>query len=161
MKGGTLCRKHGGREPNRRKAAALRMIDMQLKAIGVVDGMLDDPNLEPAIRLRAAQIVLDRTGLGPASKIEHEVEIKPYEQLIADAQEVTRDVALPPGEVIDAEVVEDSSIIDPPAPTEEEPPPPGKPTFDPTRDYTPAPEEPAPVEVHNVVSFPRAPWKTR
>lgn len=80
--GSTVCKNHGGFAAHTRLAASQRMIEMRLKAIGVLDGMLDDPALEPAVRLRAAQIVLDRTGMGPTSKIEHEVEVKPYEKVL-------------------------------------------------------------------------------
>jgi hypothetical protein len=60
------------------------LVETRPKAIGVVDGMLDDPEFDPASRLRAAHIVLDRFGMGPTSKIEHEVEVKPYEQLLKE-----------------------------------------------------------------------------
>lgn len=122
------------------------MVEMRLKAIGVVDGMLDDPALDPAIRLRAAQIVLDRTGMGPTSKVEHEVEVKPWEQLMKDGT-VIRDVALPPceSEIIDAEVEDESA---PAAPA-------GKPTFDPNRVWKAQADAPPPPEQHNVVAFPR------
>lgn len=118
MHGSTVCVKHGGRAPHTLQAAAERMLALRLKAIGVVDGCLDDPNLDPAIRLRAAQIVLDRTGIGPSSTIAHVQEVKPYERLLAGAT-VIRDLELEPGDdgakednddddhqVIDAEVVE-------------------------------------------------------
>ncbi|WP_269596412.1 hypothetical protein [Rhodococcus sp. IEGM 1401] len=151
IKGSTVCLHHGGAAGQTRLAASQRMVEMRLKAIGVVDGMLDDPALDPAIRLRAAQIVLDRSGMGPTSKIEHEVEVKPYEQLLKDGL-VTRDVALPPGEsdaqheIIDAEV-------------EDEPPaaPAGKPAFDPNRVWKAEAAEPPPAEQHNVVAFPTRP----
>lgn len=161
MQGGTVCVKHGGRVPLTRQSAAARLLDLRLRAIGVVDGMLDDESLEPAVRLRAAQLVLDRTGLGPTSRIEHEVgDIKPYERLLT---EVKRDVALPPGEsdadedapalpageIIDAEVVEPTeSAQDWPA---------GKPAWDPNRKYTEPEPEPVPEENHVVVAFPRPP----
>ncbi|WP_068366060.1 hypothetical protein [Rhodococcoides kroppenstedtii] len=122
------------------------MIEMRLKAIGVVDGMLDDPELEPSVRLRAAQIVLDRTGMGPTSKIEHEVEVKPYEKVLNDGA-VIRDVPVEDEpEIIDAEVVEG------PAPTA----PDGRPVFDPSRRYA-TPEPDPDREEHNVVAFPQRP----
>lgn len=118
MHGSTVCVKHGGRAPHTLQAAAERMLALRLKAIGVVDGCLDDPELDPAIRLRAAQIVLDRTGIGPSSTIAHVQEVKPYERLLAGAT-VIRDLELEPGDdgakedndddehqVIDAEVVD-------------------------------------------------------
>ncbi|MCW2090239.1 UNVERIFIED_ORG: hypothetical protein M2328_003519 [Rhodococcus erythropolis] len=129
------------------------MVEMRLKAIGVVDGMLDDPALEPSIRLRAAQIVLDRTGLGPASKIEHEHEVKPYKRLITDAS-VIRDVALPPGE---SDAIIDTEIEDEPtSPAPEKDWPEGKPRFDPNQKDN-AESEPEVIEFHNVVAFPIPP----
>lgn len=156
IKGSTVCLHHGGAAGHTRQAAAQRMIEMRLKAIGVVDGMLDDPSLEPTIRLRAAQIVLDRTGLGPASKIEHEHEVKPYERLIKDAT-VVRDVALPPGEsdeVIDAEIEEEPTPTEPAKDWHL-----GKPTWDPNRKYIEPEPEPEPEENHVVVAFPRPPQR--
>lgn len=148
IKGSTVCLHHGGAAGQTRLAAAQRMVEMRLKAIGVVDGMLDDPALDPAIRLRAAQIVLDRSGMGPTSKIEHEVEVKPYELLLKEGT-VVRDVALPPGEseIIDAEVEDEP---DPAAPA-------GKPTFDPNRVSMTNADDPPPREQHNVVAFPTRP----
>ncbi|MDJ0393515.1 hypothetical protein QMK17_09240 [Rhodococcus sp. G-MC3] len=142
VKGSTVCKNHGGFAPHTRLAASQRMVEMRLKAIGVVDGMLDDQALEPAIRLRAAQIVLDRTGMGPTSKVEHELEVKPYEQLL-----VVRDLAVPDEpepqyEIIDAEVV-------PTAPD-------GRPGFDPSHVWKPEQTE-QPAEHHNVVAFPTRP----
>ena len=150
IKGSTVCLHHGGAAGQTRLAASQRMVEMRLKAIGVVDGMLDDPALDPAIRLRAAQIVLDRSGMGPTSKIEHEVEVKPYELLLKEGT-VVPDVALPPGEsehrIIDAEV-EDDPVSAAPA---------GKPAFDPNRVWKPHADEAPPHERHNVVAFPQRP----
>lgn len=144
IKGSTVCLHHGGAAGQTRLAASQRMVEMRLKAIGVVDGMLDDPALDPAIRLRAAQIVLDRSGMGPTSKIDHEVEVKPYEQILKDGAVVRDVVVAEDDEIIDAEVVNE------PAPTA----PDGRPTFDPSRRYaTAAPPEPE-YEKHNVVAFP-------
>lgn len=150
IKGSTVCLHHGGAASQTRLAASQRMVEMRLKAIGVVDGMLDDPALDPAIRLRAAQIVLDRSGMGPTSKIEHEVEVKPYEQLLKDGL-VMRDVALPPGE---SEII-DAEVEDVPAPAA----PDGRPQFDPHRRYSAEPAQPV-YEKHNVVAFPTPPRRT-
>ncbi|UTM37642.1 hypothetical protein MX572_02085 [Rhodococcus pyridinivorans] len=156
MQGGTVCVKHGGRVPLTRQSAAARLLDLRLRAIGVVDGMLDDESLEPAVRLRAAQLVLDRTGLGPTSRIEHEVgDIKPYERLLT---EVKRDVALPPGEsdqIIEAEIEEEPTPTEPAKDS-----PAGKPAWDPNRKYTEPEPEPEPEENHVVVAFPRPPQRS-
>lgn len=152
IKGSAVCLHHGGAAGQTRLAASQRMVEMRLKAIGVVDGMLDDPALDPAIRLRAAQIVLDRSGMGPTSKIEHEVEVKPYEQLLKEGT-VFRDVALPPGEseIIDAEVEDEPT---PAAPA-------GKPAFDHNRLPKAHADEPPPAEQHNVVAFPHFPVRRK
>ncbi|MDV2476633.1 hypothetical protein F8M49_17265 [Rhodococcus zopfii] len=151
--------------PLTRQSAAARLLDLRLRAIGVVDGMLDDESLEPAVRLRAAQLVLDRTGLGPTSRIEHEAgEIKPYERLLT---EVKRDVALPPGEsdqIIDAEIEEEPTPTEPaqdsPAVTAQASPA-GKPTWDPNRKYTEPEPAPEPVPDPVVVAFPNRPQRFR
>ncbi|WP_089244033.1 hypothetical protein [Rhodococcoides kyotonense] len=155
VKGSVVCKNHGGFAPHTRLAASQRMIEMRLKAIGVVDGMLDDPALDPAIRLRAAQIVLDRSGMGPTSKIEHEVEVKPYEQLLKEGT-VVRDVALPPGESDAQHEIIDAEVEDEPAPAA----PAGKPAFDPSKVWTHTEDE-QPREQHNVVAFPHRPNGTR
>lgn len=152
IKGSTVCLHHGGAASQTRLAAAQRMVEMRLKAIGVVDGMLDDPALDPAIRLRAAQIVLDRSGMGPTSKIEHEVEVKPYEHLLKDGL-VMRDVALPPGESDAQHQIIDAEVENEPAPAA----PAGKPAFDPSRVGKTQTLEPHPAEQHNVVAFPSRP----
>jgi len=82
----TVCRMHGGGSPYVRAAGARRLMDFQPKAIETA-GELLNPVVEgqtcplckrgqlrdEMVRLRASQLVLDRTGHGPTQK----VEIKP------------------------------------------------------------------------------------
>lgn len=165
IQGGTVCRMHGGSAPQTKQAAVTRMMELRLRAIGVIEGQIDDPALDPAVRQRAAVIVLDRTGFGPSSKIEHEHEVKPYERVIAEAT-VVRDIALPPGE---SDQIIEAEVEDEPTPTEPaKDSPAGKPRFDPTTDY--AAERKAReadevaravLESHKVVAFPTPPRNLR
>jgi hypothetical protein len=137
IKGSHVCRIHGGSTKAARVSAAQRMIEMRLKAIGVVDGMLDDPSIDPNVRLRAAQIVLDRSGMGPSSKIEHEVEVKPWERLLQEAT-IERDIPALEDKhaAVEAEVTEEHCYPED--------------HLGEVEDFTPAPEP-------NVVAFPHPP----
>lgn len=77
--GGTVCATHGGRSPVVKAAAAERLRLLQDPAIVAIGDALDayrDGEADYATRLRAATAVLDRTGLGPTSKQEVELDVK-------------------------------------------------------------------------------------
>ena len=82
----TVCRMHGGGSPYVRAAGAARLMDFQPKAIETAGELLNQvvegqtcplckrgQLRDEMVRLRASQLVLDRTGHGPTQK----VEIKP------------------------------------------------------------------------------------
>lgn len=77
IRGGTVCWKHGGAAPQVQRAAKLRLLDLVDPAIAgllralTVKGACDKCGRsdDPAIVVRAAQIVLDRTGFGPSATV--------------------------------------------------------------------------------------------
>jgi hypothetical protein len=82
IKGGTVCQVHGGRAPQVKAKAEERLRALQDPAITAIEEAFDAEvkgEVDYATRLRAAQTVLDRTGLGPTSK--QEVTLTAQEQL--------------------------------------------------------------------------------
>jgi hypothetical protein len=78
--GGSVCRTHGGSAPQVKRRAEERLRELQFPALSsLADAIVADAHqldrrggiitLGPdhAVRLRAATVVLDRTGLGPSS----------------------------------------------------------------------------------------------
>ncbi|KKN01833.1 hypothetical protein LCGC14_1123690 [marine sediment metagenome] len=66
--GGTVCETHGGSAPQVKAAAARRLVELVQPAIAALDKALGSDDINALIR--AAQVVLDRTGHGPTSKVE-------------------------------------------------------------------------------------------
>ncbi|HEY9291109.1 MAG TPA: hypothetical protein VIP98_07510 [Microlunatus sp.] len=60
--GGVVCDRHGGRAPQVQRAARLRLAELVEPAIAVLARLLANPDVAPAVRLRAAVEILDRTG---------------------------------------------------------------------------------------------------
>lgn len=69
IKGGSVCRMHGGSAPQVRASAEARLRALVDPAIGVVEATLKDAK-RPDLRLKAAHDVLDRNGHKQAQKIE-------------------------------------------------------------------------------------------
>lgn len=146
IRGGNVCRVHGGGAPQvvakARERLALAADRMARELLGIASGAESE-----AVKLSAVKDALDRAGLG--AKTEVAVEVKaPWEELLGDVAQITRAQheamkrgeftpapvpALPPADVLDAEVVPEpppsppSSTEDdaarPPAPEWAEPPP--------------------------------------
>lgn len=72
IRGGTVCRTHGGASPQVQKKARERLLELVEPAITQLNRVLDAPGTSDGDRLRAIQMVLDRTGFGPGSTVEHE-----------------------------------------------------------------------------------------
>jgi hypothetical protein len=70
IKGGTVCHKHGGSAPQVRKRANQRLIEMVLPAMKELHRILDSPNTADADKLRAIQMVLNRTGYGERTQVD-------------------------------------------------------------------------------------------
>lgn len=63
IRGGTVCRSHGGAAPQVRAAAQLRLAELVNPALATI---AREMTMSPvsAVRLRAAQDILDRAGIG-------------------------------------------------------------------------------------------------
>lgn len=80
--GGTVCHKHGGNAPQVRRKAAERMLALVDPALSTLDKSMKNEArcvncsqpcghlTDAKVAVRAAQVVLDRTGFGPQSKVE-------------------------------------------------------------------------------------------
>lgn len=82
IRGGTVCVAHGGRAPQVRAKANQRLLNMVEPALKELRRILDDPAAGDRDKLRAINMVLNRTGL--AEKQELEVGMRPptvFEQL--------------------------------------------------------------------------------
>lgn len=62
--GGAVCRFHGGAAPQVRRKAMLRLLELVDPAVATMARIMVDTNAKDADRLRAAENVLDRAGLG-------------------------------------------------------------------------------------------------
>lgn len=75
INGGTVCMRHGGQLPNTKEAAKRLLVDASEKAITtlvVLTGVWDETNerVEQAVRVKAANSVLDRAGVKAESTVE-------------------------------------------------------------------------------------------
>lgn len=80
IQGGNVCRTHGGNLPQVKHSARERLLAMQADALQRLADTINDPHVDPAVRLRASIAVLDRTGYGPTSSVS--LEVKPYENVV-------------------------------------------------------------------------------
>ena len=67
--GGTVRVYHGGKAPQVRRKAALRMVELVDPAIATVARIMTDQNAKEADRLRAAENVLDRAGVSRKAEV--------------------------------------------------------------------------------------------
>jgi len=128
IRGGTVCRMHGGSTPAVRAAAQRRLANSADRMAALLLKIAEDKAVPHAVRLAAVKDALDRAGLTAKTAIE--VELKPWEGLVTSIiSERPAD-----GEVVDAVVLEDASDDEdpaearaalPPPPTSARPPRPG------------------------------------
>ena len=62
IRGGTVCRMHGGAAPQVRRSATLRLDRLVAPAVTQLARILVDDDTSDAVRLRAIEAVLNRTG---------------------------------------------------------------------------------------------------
>lgn len=80
--GSTVCRQHGGAAPRVQARAAARIGNAADDMVVRLHAMLDDPNVEARDKVKIAQDMLDRAGLGATGKLLIAVgEIDPVEAL--------------------------------------------------------------------------------
>jgi hypothetical protein len=68
IKGGTVCRLHGGAAPQVKKAAKLRLLELVDPAIATLARIMATSDNE-ALRLKAADSILDRGGLPKGAQV--------------------------------------------------------------------------------------------
>ena len=76
-----MCRSHGGAAPQVKRAARERLNDLIDPAINELGRRLEDPD-NPALSLRAATDVLDRTGYKPTDHVEHSGELRTVTRIV-------------------------------------------------------------------------------
>ncbi len=126
--GGTVCTHHGGKAKAVRAKAQQRIQEAADRMVSRVLGIADSADVPPAVALAAARDMLDRAGHRPPDKVDLEVGVKPYENLLGKVagfstmtraeSRARRGISDPPAldsgagdheptEIVDAEVVED------------------------------------------------------
>jgi hypothetical protein len=78
-----------------------KMRDDYFSAVDTISTIMKDTQVEPAIRLRAADMIITRVAGKPVEKVELSVEVKPWEKAM------THIVKQIPSDIWDAEVVAD------------------------------------------------------
>jgi hypothetical protein len=133
-RGASVCRVHGGSAPQV-KAAALRRLDQAADVL--VQRLLQfalDGNVDDNVALRAIRDALDRAGLAAKTEVAVEVAQAPWEELMGDVMQISKaqheammrgeplppalqrepsHAALPPGVIVDAELVPDAHVSPP------------------------------------------------
>jgi|GEM_PF-2180280 len=110
--GGSVCPMHGGKSGPVKKAARERLLEMVDPAMAQLLRIITKKDTSDADRIRAIQIVLDRTGYH--AKAEVTAEIKPWMHLVSGEGSPAGILRSVPedAEVIDAEVVEEPNPLD-------------------------------------------------
>jgi hypothetical protein len=127
IRGGNVCRVHGGAAPQV-KAKARRRLDeaadrMARELLNIATGAESE-----AVKLAAVRDALDRAGLAAKTAVEVSVEQPPWMELLGDVAQITKAQheamkrgeftpaavpALPPADVLDAEVVPEPPVSHP------------------------------------------------
>jgi len=82
--GSTVCRMHGASSPQAKRTAQQRLLELREPAIAALNQVLRNPETDDTTKVRAATVILDRTGMGPSSHVAVE-EVKPYERVMMRA----------------------------------------------------------------------------
>lgn len=89
IRGGTVCRFHGGAAPQVRRAAFVRLLMESDPAAAELIAIYKDKKNPVAIRIRAIENVLDRAGVTAKQEINVDVQISGklsvYDQLVLDS----------------------------------------------------------------------------
>lgn len=113
MDGGKRCRLHGSATPAAKRKARLKLLELVDPAIATLARIMVSPNAKDADKLRAAEAILDRAGHPRASRIEGRVSVEDARETLIERLLELRAVAspeqsaLPLGEVVEAEIVDD------------------------------------------------------
>lgn len=90
IKGGTVCRMHGGSLPQVKAKAKERLLALVDPALAALHEVLTNPKADDSTKVRAALGILDRTGHGPGAKLEIAAGPSAFDQVTAEALEVDR-----------------------------------------------------------------------
>lgn len=116
IKGGTVCRTHGGAAPQVRAAAQVRILMASDMAARKLIELMSSPKVDDRVKLAAARDLLDRANLSGTQAVEVTVEKgKSFEDFVLEASiEIDGDsddeLDSITGDVVDAEVVEDDPV---------------------------------------------------
>lgn len=84
IKGGTVCRIHGGGAPQVKAVAARRILEALVgPALVELRRLVRDPTVNDTVKLGAVRDILDRTGYKPPVQVEGYLTIDMVEQEIA------------------------------------------------------------------------------
>lgn len=96
IKGGVVCRMHGGAAPQVRRKAAERIALLADDAVSFAGRVLHDEGADPALRMKAAQWIAGVNGLAPGQRVElvvgptYSERVEELEAVIADDPQLQR-----------------------------------------------------------------------
>lgn len=105
LRGATVCTSHGGNLPGVRESAREKLLALVLPAIEELEAVLANSTTANSDKLRAIQLILDRTGYGTKSELE--VTVKPWEVTLKGIMRSAPPEYRPDLPVLDAVVLDD------------------------------------------------------
>jgi hypothetical protein len=118
IRGGTVCRMHGGSAPQVKRAAQVRLDMAADRAAAVMVRIMENENVPTADQIRAAAHVLDRAGLRPGVLVDVSVTHQTWEHVL-DSVLVDVDADIEEAEEVGpGEWATRSAIAAPPEPDE-------------------------------------------
>lgn len=84
MRGGTVCRKHGGGAPQVRKKAAERIAEAADDAAALLVQFMEDPKNDTKVRTQIAQDLLNRAGYGGKNAVDLKVSV--FDEAVASGE---------------------------------------------------------------------------
>lgn len=112
IRGGRVCRMHGGGTPVARNAAKARLLAMCEPAFGVLQELMETDGVEDSVKLKAAIAVLDRAGFTPKNQVtikdkRESIDTLNQAQLLERGRLIMQELERRRAEVIEAQLVSD------------------------------------------------------